>query len=175
MADGVLTCTLSIDYCDSTIVITQQDRVLWTAKLDFAEIELELTITMYLRYKRDLLIGKPTAERILFDIGSMLPLTQERVTTASGRDLRTGLPHRLEVTSFEIREQIRPYCVGFVDTMQWILNKPILSDNPRQVPKELRAEISSLPILIRGKYAQLRGLTDYLRDELEREIIVVPD
>ena len=60
----------------------------------------------HLRNKHNLLIGEPTAEKAKIDIGSAYPLPQERTYMVKGRNLTTGLPDSVEVSSIEIREAI---------------------------------------------------------------------
>ena len=63
-------------------------------------------IVQHLRNKHNLLIGEPTAEKAKIDIGSAYPLPQERTYMVKGRNLTTGLPDSVEVSSIEIREAI---------------------------------------------------------------------
>src|SRR5215208_3995536 len=75
------------------IVISRSIRV--------AGDEMDEDIVQYMRTKHNLLIGEPTAERIKIEIGSAYPLPNERVNAVKGRNLVTGLPSAVEVSSIE--------------------------------------------------------------------------
>jgi actin-like ATPase involved in cell morphogenesis len=62
----------------------------------------------YLREHHHLLIGRPSAQRTIQEIGSLYPLIPERTLPVKGRDIDTGLPSSREISSIEVREQIAP-------------------------------------------------------------------
>src|SRR5512147_813499 len=80
------------------IVISRSIRV--------AGDEMDEDIVQYMRTKHNLLVGEPTAERVKIAIGSAYPMAQERVEPVKGRNLVTGLPTTVEVSSIEVREAI---------------------------------------------------------------------
>ena len=63
-------------------------------------------IVNYARQKYNLLIGERMAEKIKIAIGSAFPLPEEKTMTLRGRNLVTGLPEAVEVSSIEIREAL---------------------------------------------------------------------
>src|SRR5690554_660744 len=77
------------------IVISRSIRV--------AGDEMDEDIVQYMRTKHNLMIGEPTAEKVKMEIGSAYPLPQERTMIVKGRNLVTGLPASVEVSSIEIR------------------------------------------------------------------------
>src|SRR5450432_4313357 len=80
------------------IVISRSIRV--------AGDEMDEDIIQYMRNKHNLLIGDRTAEKAKMDIGSAFPLPQERTVKVKGRNLVTGLPQEIEVSSIEMREAL---------------------------------------------------------------------
>ncbi len=131
------------------IVISRSIRV--------AGDEVDEDIVQYMRTKHNLLIGEPTAEKVKIEIGSAYPLPQERTLLVKGRNLVTGLPAAVEVSSIEIREAIAGSVDIIVDTV-----KDALDDTP----PELVADLMESGICMAGGTSQLKGLTERMSDEL---------
>jgi len=131
------------------IVISRSIRV--------AGDEMDEDIVQYMRTKHNLLIGEPTAQKVKEDIGSAYPLPQERTFLVKGRNLMTGLPASVEVSSIEIREAISGSVDIIVDTV-----KDALDDTP----PELVADLMESGICMAGGSSQLKGLTERLTDEV---------
>jgi rod shape-determining protein MreB len=131
------------------IVISRSIRV--------AGDEMDEDIVQYMRTKHNLLIGEPTAERIKIEIGSAYPLPQERTTSVKGRNLVTGLPAAVEVSSIEIREAIAGSVDIIVDTV-----KDALDDTP----PELVGDLMESGICLAGGGSQLKGLSERITEEV---------
>lgn len=131
------------------IVISRSIRV--------AGDEMDEDIVQYMRTKHNLLIGEPTAEKVKIEIGSAYPLPQERTMIVKGRNLLTGLPASVEVSSIEIREAVSGSVGIIVDTV-----KDALDDTP----PELVADLMESGICMAGGSSQLKGLTDRMTDEI---------
>ena len=131
------------------IVISRSIRV--------AGDEMDEDIVQYMRTKHNLLIGEPTAQKVKEDIGSAYPLPQEKTFMVKGRNLMTGLPASVEVSSIEIREAVSGSVDIIVDTV-----KDALDDTP----PELVADLMESGICMAGGSSQLKGLTDRITDEV---------
>jgi rod shape-determining protein MreB and related proteins len=131
------------------IVISRSIRV--------AGDEMDEDIVQYMRTKHNLLIGEPTAQKVKEDIGSAYPLPQERTFIVKGRNLMTGLPASVEVSSIEIREAVSGSVDIIVDTV-----KDALDDTP----PELIADLMESGICMAGGSSQLKGLTERITDEV---------
>jgi len=140
------------------IVISRSIRV--------AGDEMDEDIVQHMRKKHNLLIGEPTAERVKMDIGSAYPLPQERTTGVSGRNLVTGLPNKVEVSSVEIREAIAGSVNIIIDTV-----KDALDDTP----PELVADLMESGICLAGGGSLLKGLASRLSDELNIRVWLAED
>ena len=97
------------------------------------------------------------AQKVKEDIGSAYPLPQERTYIVKGRNLMTGLPASVEVSSIEIREAVSGSVDIIVDTV-----KDALDDTP----PELVADLMESGICMAGGSSQLKGLTDRITDEV---------
>jgi rod shape-determining protein MreB len=140
------------------IVISRSIRV--------AGDEMDEDIVQYLRTKHNLLIGEPTAEKVKIEIGSAHPLAQERVMPVKGRNLVTGLPAAVEVSSIEIREAISGSVDILVDTV-----KDALDDTP----PELIADLMESGICMAGGGSQLKGLTERMAEEVNIRVWLAED
>ena len=80
--------------------------------------EMDEDIMMYARQKYNLLIGERMAERVKIEIGSAYPLQEEKVMTVRGRNLVTGLPEAVDMSSIEIREALSNSVNIIVETVR---------------------------------------------------------
>lgn len=140
------------------IVISRSIRV--------AGDEMDEDIVQYMRNKHNLLIGEPTAERVKIEIGSAYPLPQERTMLVKGRNLTTGLPDSVDVSSVEIREAIGGSVNILIDTV-----KDALDDTP----PELVADLMESGITLAGGGGQLKGLADRIQQEVNIRAYVADD
>jgi rod shape-determining protein MreB and related proteins len=140
------------------IVISRSIRV--------AGDEKDEDIVQYMRTKHNLLIGEPTAEKVKIAIGSAYPLPQERTMMVKGRNLVTGLPAAVEVSSIEIREAISGSVDIIVDTV-----KDALDDTP----PELIADLMESGICLAGGSSQLPELATRLSDEVNIRTWIAED
>jgi rod shape-determining protein MreB and related proteins len=140
------------------IVISRSIRV--------AGDEMDEDIVQYMRTKHNLLIGEPTAERMKIEIGSAYPLPQERTWIAKGRNLVTGLPASVEVSSIELREAIAGSVDILIDTV-----KDALDDTP----PELVADLMESGICMAGGGSQLQGLAERMSEEVNIRTWVAED
>lgn len=130
------------------IVISRSIRV--------AGDEMDEDIVQYMRTKHNLLIGEPTAEKVKMDIGSANPLPQERTMNVKGRNLVTGLPTAVEVSSIEIREAVSGSVNIIVDTVKEALDA---------TPPELIADLMESGIYMAGGSSLLKGFAERITDE----------
>ena len=122
------------------IVISRSIRV--------AGDEMDEDIIQYMRNKHNLLIGERTAERAKIEIGSAYPLPEEKTIMLRGRDLVTGLPEAVEVSSIELREALSGSVSIIVDTIRDALD---------ETPPELVADLMESGMCMAGGGSQLSG------------------
>ena len=123
--------------------------------------EMDEDIIAYARQKYNLLIGDRTAEQAKIEAGSAYPLEQEITYTLRGRNLITGLPEGVEISSIEIREALRNSVNVIVEAI-----KSALDDTP----PELVADLMSDGIVLAGGGALLRGLSERLSEETKMKV-----
>jgi len=128
--------------------------------------EMDEDIMQYARQKYNLLIGERMAERVKIEIGSAYPLPEEKVMTVRGRNLVTGLPEAVDMSSIEIREALSDSVNTIVDTI-----KSTLDDTP----PELIADLMETGVVLGGGGSQLQGLAQRLTEETKMRCWVAPD
>ncbi|HET8568897.1 MAG TPA: rod shape-determining protein [Candidatus Limnocylindria bacterium] len=128
--------------------------------------EMDQDIVAYARREFNLLMGERTAEDIKIAIGSAYPLDEEVSTYFRGRDLLTGLPRSIEVTSAQVREAIEPSVAAIVDAVK---------DTIEETPPELVADVMDQGIYVAGGGALLRGLDTRISEATQMAVHVADD
>jgi rod shape-determining protein MreB len=118
--------------------------------------ELDEAIIAYMKREHNLMLGERTSEELKIEIGSAYPLNQEEQAEVRGRDLVTGLPKTLVVSSQEIRAAIEEPVAAIIEAVKGTLDK---------TPPELSSDIMDRGIVLTGGGALLRGLDERLRQE----------
>ena len=106
------------------------------------------------------------AERVKITIGSAYPLKEEQTIGVRGRNLVSGLPEAIEVSSVEIREALAGSVKIIVDTLR---------DAIDEVPPELIADLMEEGIALAGGGSQLQGLNERLSNELRMRVWLTDD
>jgi rod shape-determining protein MreB len=102
------------------------------------------------------MIGERTAEDIKLKIGSAYPSKDEKAYNVSGRDLVTGLPKEIAISSEEIREALKEPINSVVDSIKLTLEK---------TPPELASDVMERGIMLAGGGALLKGLDRLISEE----------
>jgi rod shape-determining protein MreB len=150
----------------SEVAVMSMGGVVVDRSLRVAGDEMDQDIVQYVRNKYNLLIGERMAEQIKMQIGSAYPLPQELTMLARGRNLVTGLPDAIEVSSIEIREAIAGSVNTIIDTVKDALD---------ETPPEIIADLMEAGICLAGGGALLKGLAERLTDELRVRVWVADD
>ena len=120
-------------------------------------------IIKYIKDKYKLLVGERTAEDIKINIGTVFPESREEKMEVRGRDLVTGLPHTITLSSEEVEEALRESVYTIVRAIKGILE---------QTPPELSADIIDKGIVITGGGALVDGFDQLLAHELKVPVFV---
>ncbi|MBC5995686.1 rod shape-determining protein [Romboutsia hominis] len=113
-------------------------------------------IVGYVKKEYNLMIGERTAEDIKISIGSTFKEDQESNMQIRGRDLISGLPKTVEISSTEVREALKEPISSIVDAIKSTLEK---------TPPELASDIMENGIMLTGGGALLRGLDKLIKQE----------
>ena len=148
------------------VAVMSMSGVVASRSLRVAGDEMDEDIVQYLRNKYNLLIGQGVAEQVKWNIGSAFPLPTEKTMEVRGRNLVTGLPETVEVSSVEMRESLSGSVQVIVDTIRDALD---------EIPPEIVADLMDIGICLAGGGGLLQGLADRLSDELKLRVWVAED
>lgn len=128
--------------------------------------ELTNSIVNWFKRHHSILIGDRTAEIIKVNVGSAWPLEEELEIEVKGRDLVSGIPKSIVISSEEIREALNENVTTIVESVLNLLEK---------TPPELSADIFDRGIVLTGGGALLKGLDERLRRETSLPVHVAED
>ena len=148
------------------LAVFSMGGVVVSRSLRVAGDEMDQDIVAYVRNKYNLLIGERMAERVKIAIGSAFPLKEERTMTVRGRNLVSGLPEAVEVSSVEIRDALSSSVRTILDTIK---------DAIDEIPPELIADLMEAGVCLAGGGSLLQGLADRLTNELKMRVWVAAD
>ncbi|KKB37111.1 rod-share determining protein MreBH [Bacillus thermotolerans] len=127
--------------------------------------KLDEDIVQYIRKQYNLLIGERTAEKIKIEIGYALIEHDKKVMEVRGRDLVTGLPKVVEVSSHEIQEALKESLLAILEVIRATLETS---------PPELSGDIVERGIVISGGGALLNGMQEWLSEEIIVPVHLAP-
>ena len=127
-----------------------------STSIKIAGDDFDEAIVRYMRKKHNLLIGERTAEDIKINIGCAYKRPEVETMNVRGRNLVTGLPKTIEVTSEETEEALKETTSQIVEAVHSILEK---------TPPELAADIADRGIVLTGGGSLLRGLEELIESK----------
>jgi rod shape-determining protein MreB and related proteins len=133
--------------------------------LRIAGDEMDQDIIAYARSRHNLLIGERTAEEVKIAVGSAFP-GEIKQTKMSGRDLASGLPREVNVTSNEIREAISVTINQIIDGIK---------ETIEETPPEIVGDFMKQGLVVTGGGALIPGIAERLASELKMPIVVAED
>lgn len=140
----------------SDIAVISLGGTVVSASIKIAGDDFDEAIVRYMRKKHNLLIGERTAEDIKIKVGTCFPRAEVDTMNVRGRNLVTGLPKTVEVTSEDTEEALRETTMQIVEAVHSVLEK---------TPPELAADIADRGIVLTGGGALLRGLEELLEEK----------
>jgi rod shape-determining protein MreB len=148
------------------IAVLSLDGIVLARSLRVGGMKLDEVIARHIRSAYNLMIGDQMAEEIKVMIGSVMPLQEEMTMEVRGRDLLSGLPQKVDVSSIEIRECMLEPIGQIVVRVKNVLEK---------TPPELASDIIERGIVLTGGTALLRGLDQLISDAAKVPAFVAKD
>lgn len=133
----------------SDVAVISLGGIVVSTSIKIAGDKFDEAISKHMRKKHSILIGERTAEQIKMEIGSAFPRDKEIFMEVRGRNLVSGLPETIKVSSEETLEALRESVAQIADAVHYVLEK---------TPPELSADISDKGILMTGGGSLLWGL-----------------
>ena len=140
------------------IAILSLGGIVESASIRIAGNAFDNDIIKYIKDKYKLLVGERTAEEIKITIGTVFPGSRNEKMEVRGRDLVTGLPHTITLTSEEVEEGLRESVYTIINAAKGILE---------QTPPELSADIIDKGIVLTGGGSLVDGFSQLLAQELK--------
>ena len=140
----------------SDIAVISLGGTVVNTSLKIAGDDFDEAIVRYMRKKHNLLIGERTAEDIKIKIGTTYPLIEDETLEVRGRNLVTGLPKTVTVTSTETEEALRETTGQIVEAVISVLER---------TPPELSADILDRGIMLTGGGSMLRGMEELIEEK----------
>jgi rod shape-determining protein MreB len=148
------------------VAVFSMGGIVLSRSLRVAGDEMDQDIIQYARNKYNLLIGERMAEKVKMTVGSAHSLWEEKTFTLRGRNLVSGLPEAVEVSSIEIREALS----NSVNTIV-----AAIKDAIDETPPEIIADLMESGVCMAGGGAILQGLCERLQEELKIRVWVADD
>ena len=146
-------CVVDIGGGTTDIAVISLGGTVVSTSIKIAGDDFDEAIVRYMRKKHNLLIGERTAEDIKIKVGSAYPKAEVTTMNVRGRNLVTGLPKTVEVSSEETEEALREATSQIVEAVHSVLEK---------TPPELASDIADRGIVLTGGGSLLSGLEDLI-------------
>ena len=162
--DGVM--VIDIGGGTTDIAVISLGGIVASASVKMAGDKFDEAIIKYMRKEHKLYIGERTAEELKVTIGTAFPRDEVVVQECRGRDLVTGLPKSVEVTSDEMMSALDEAMITITEAVHNVLEK---------TPPELAADISNSGIVLTGGGALLYGIDKRIEDRTGIKVRIADD
>jgi rod shape-determining protein MreB len=150
----------------SEVAVISLGSIIVSQSLRIGGDEMDEAIIYYLKKEHNLFLGERTAERVKMEIGSAFPLEEEKKMEINGRDLVTGLPKTIIVTSQQMRKALEKELNDIVNAIVEVLDV---------TPPELASDILKRGIVLAGGGALLKGIAERISRETHCDVRLAPD
>jgi len=147
----------------SEMAVISLGGIVVSRSLRVAGNKLDESILNYVKKEFNLAIGERTSEEIKMRIGSAYPTGEEGTMDIRGRDLVSGLPKTVTISSSQVREALREPLMAIIDAI-----KVTLEDTP----PELAADIMERGIYLAGGGALLKGMDTLIKYETGMPVVI---
>lgn len=150
----------------SEVAVLSMGGIVNSKSLRVAGDSLDEYIITYVKKEHSMIIGERTAEEIKITIGAAYPKAQEERMSVKGRDILTGLPKNIQLTSSEIVEALKEPVAAIIDAVKETLEA---------TPPELAADVMEKGIMLTGGGALLSGLDKIIKIETGIPVLIAED
>ncbi|WP_417898690.1 rod shape-determining protein [Bacillus haimaensis] len=145
------------------VAVLSMGDIVTASSIKMAGDKFDAEILQYIKKKYKLLIGERTAENIKISIATVFPGSRNESIDIRGRDMVSGLPQTITVTSGEIEEALRESVQVIVQAAKSVLER---------TPPELSSDIIDRGVILTGGGALLHGMDQLLAEELKVPVLV---
>jgi len=140
--------------------------IVFSKSINIAGDEMDVAIIEHIKKTYNLMIGERTAEEIKIRVGSAYPLDEELTMEVKGRDLVSGLPKMVVISSSEVREALQEPIRAILEAVKITLER---------TPPELSADLIERGIVLAGGGSLLRGLDKLISEETGLPVHIAED
>jgi len=140
--------------------------IVFSKSINIAGDEMDVAIIEHIKKTYNLMIGERTSEEIKIRVGSAYPLDEELTMEVKGRDLVSGLPKMVVISSSEVREALQEPIRAILDAAKITLER---------TPPELSADLIERGIVLAGGGSLLRGLDKLISEETGLPVHIAED
>ena len=162
--DGVM--VIDIGGGTTDIAVISLGGIVASSSVKIAGDKFDEAIIKYMRKAHKLYIGERTAEELKLTIGTAFPRDEIVTKECRGRDLVTGLPKSVDVTSEEMMDALEEPLYAISEAVHNVLER---------TPPELAVDISNSGIIITGGGALLHGIDKRIEDRTGIKVIIAED
>ena len=145
------------------VAVISLSGIVYSRSVRTAGDKMDEAIVQYVKRKYNLLIGERTAELIKITIGTVYPEKEIKTVDVKGRDMVTGIPKTMEISSVEIMEAIAEPVNTIIESVKSALER---------TPPELASDIVDRGIVLAGGGALLQNLDKLLREKTGLPIVM---
>lgn len=135
------------------VAVISLGGIVTSHSLRIAGDKMDMAISDHIKKKHNLAIGEQTAEEIKIKIGTALPEKENKIIEIRGRDLVSGLPRNIKVSSLDVCESISDTLIEIIQSIKQVL---------RDTPPELSADIMNKGMILAGGGSLLRNLPEMI-------------
>lgn len=148
------------------IAVISLGGIVLNKSLRIAGDEFDEALVHYVRLKHSLLLGLATSEQTKISIGSAYPIQSDKIQVVRGRDLESGLPKSIKLTSPEVREALSPVVNLIIEAV---------NETVEEIPPELISDVLEQGITLAGGGALIAGLDKALAESIKMPVYVAED
>ncbi|WP_240376360.1 rod shape-determining protein [Bacillus piscicola] len=148
------------------VAVLSMGSIVTASSIKMAGDQFDLDILNYIKKKYKLLIGERTAEAVKVEVATVAPNDEKREMEIRGRDMVSGLPQTITITSTEIYDALTESVNHIVQAAKNVLER---------TPPELSADIIDRGVILTGGGAMLRGMDQLLADELKVPVMIAEE
>lgn len=137
----------------SEIAVISLGGIVTSVSVRIGGNKLDQAIINYLKKKHNIAVGEQTAEHIKIEVGSAMHLDEEMTMEVNGRDMISGLPKTMTLSSSDVTNAIQSELSGIVQAVKSVL---------QNTPPELAADVMEKGMILSGGSSQLRNLDKLL-------------
>lgn len=148
------------------IAVISLGGIVVSESIKIAGDKLDEAIVRYMRKKHNMMIGERTAENMKITIGTAYPRAKEKFMEVRGRNLVSGLPRTIKISSSEMLQALEESISSITDTVHSVLEK---------TPPELASDISDKGIIMTGGTALVCGLDKLISEKTGIPVYIAED